>query len=78
MPTNLGVQSLAVDEPQRLGHIDDGDAGMRAERQQMLTIPGDEQIGLRGDGGRDDLIVIDIAGHDPRHGRGGDSSMTST
>jgi hypothetical protein len=45
---------------------------MTAERQQMLTIPGDDQIGLRIDCGGDDLIVIDITGHDPRHGRGRD------
>jgi hypothetical protein len=36
----------------------------------MLAIPGDDQVGLRGDCGGDDLIVIDITGHDPRHGRG--------
>jgi hypothetical protein len=45
---------------------------MTAERQQVFTIPGDDQIGLRGDCGGDDLIVIDIAGHDPRYGRGRD------
>jgi hypothetical protein len=39
---------------------------MTTQPQQMLAITGDDQIGLRCDCGGDDLIVIDIAGHDPR------------
>jgi hypothetical protein len=33
-----GGELLNADEPQRLGGIDDGDAGMTAERQQMLAV----------------------------------------
>jgi hypothetical protein len=67
-----GGELLNADEPQRLRRIDDGDAGMTTERQQMLAITGDDQVGLRGHGGGDDLIVVNIAGHDPRPGGGCD------
>ena len=33
---------------------------MRAERQQMLAIPGDDEICLRSHGDSDDLIIIGI------------------
>jgi hypothetical protein len=59
-----GGELLDADEPQRLRHVDDGDTG---ERQQVLAIPGDDQIGLCGHRGGNELIVIDIARHDPRH-----------
>jgi hypothetical protein len=67
-----GGELRNVDEPQRLGRIDDSDAGMTDERQQVFAITGDDQVGLCGHGGGDDLIVIDITGHDPRHGGGRD------
>jgi len=40
-------QSGAANTPQRLGRFDDVDALMAAQRQQMLAIPGDDQIGAR-------------------------------
>ena len=70
--TQIALRLDRLDPAQCLRGIDDGDAGMSAERQQMLTIPGDDQIGLRSEGGGDDLLVIDIAGHDPRHVSGRD------
>lgn len=39
---------------------DDGDALMAADGQQMLAIPGDDQLGSRGHGRRDDGISIGI------------------
>ena len=42
---------------------------MRGVSGRHTTITRDDQVGLCGHGGGDDLIAIDIAGHDPRHGR---------
>ncbi len=66
--TQIALRLERLDPAQCLHGIDDGDAGMTAERQQVLAIPGDDWVGLRRDCGGDDLIVIDITGHDPRHG----------
>jgi len=59
--------SPAGDAPDRLGRIDDVDALMTAQRQQMLAIPRDDQIDACRDSGGDDLIVIDITDHHTRH-----------
>lgn len=59
-PTRKRNQSLTVDAPQSFGRRDDADAFMTAERQQMLVISRDDEVGLCGHGGGDDLIVIGI------------------
>lgn len=40
---------------------------MAADGQQMLAVPGDDQLGSRGYGRCDDVIVIGVVGHDARH-----------
>ena len=64
--------SLTADESQRPSGIDNGDARVTTQRQQVLAIPRDDQVSLGGHRGGDDLIVIDIAGHDAWHGHGSD------
>lgn len=73
-----GLRSGAGDLPERFGGFDDRNTLMAAERQQMLAIPGDDQVGARRDCGGNDLIVIDIAGHHARHAAGIGSTMAST
>ena len=73
-----GLRSGAGDLPERFGGFDDRNTLMAAERQQMLAIPGDDQVGARRDCGGNDLIVIDIAGHHARHAAGIGSPMAST
>lgn len=46
---------------------DDGDALVAADSQQVLAIPGDDQLGSRGHGRGDDVIIIGIVGHHARH-----------
>jgi len=58
----------AARQPRARG--DDGDALVAADGQQMLTIPGDNQLALRGHGRRDDVIVIGIARHCARCAQG--------
>lgn len=73
-----GLRSGLGDLPERFGGFDDCNTLMAAERQQMLAIPGDDQVGARRDCGGNDLIVIDIAGHHARHAAGIGSTMAST
>jgi hypothetical protein len=39
---------------------------MGSDRQQVLAIPGDDQLGASRDGCRDHMIVIGIVGHHSR------------
>jgi hypothetical protein len=47
------------DQPDGVGRRDDADVLEAAEREQVV-VAGDEEIGLGGDGGRDNLIVVSI------------------
>lgn len=57
----VSFSSPTDDASERLGSFDDVDVLMTAQGQQMLAIPRDDQIGVHGDSGGNDLIVIDIA-----------------
>jgi hypothetical protein len=49
----VGVSYSMLMSRKRLSGIDDGDAGMTAERQQMFAIAGDDRVGLRDHRGND-------------------------
>ena len=71
---NLRVDVLGArrDTSDRLSRLDDVDALMAAQGQQMFAISRDDQNGARCDSSGNDLIVIDIADHHTRHGDGFD------
>jgi hypothetical protein len=46
---------------------DDRDALEAAHRQEVALVARGDEIGLTGDGRRDDVIVIGIGGHHARH-----------
>ena len=54
-------RSPGGDSPDCLASIDDGDAIVTTDRQQMPTIARDYEINSGSDGGSDDLVVIDVA-----------------
>jgi hypothetical protein len=56
---------LNADEPQCLRRMDDGDAGMTAQRQQMLAITGNDQVGM---------LLVHMAGARARRTKGWDRS----
>lgn len=57
----------AADELQRGSGLDNADALIAAERQQVFAIPGDDEIGLGGQGASKHVIVVGIIGDDARH-----------
>lgn len=56
----MPVASPAGDAPESLSSLDDLDALMAAQGQQVFAVAGDDEIGVRGDRGGDDPIVIGI------------------
>lgn len=60
----------AVDDLQSLSGIDDADALIAAQRQQMLAITGDDEIGLGGERTGKYMVIVGIVRHDTRHVEG--------
>lgn len=52
---------------QNLGGIDDGDALMAADREQMLTIARDDEMDADGQGRSKHLIIVGVTAHHARH-----------
>src|SRR5882757_1779596 len=60
--TRAGIELL-----QSLAGLDDGDALMAAQGQQVLAVARDDQVGTGGDGGGEHLVVVGVGGHHARH-----------
>jgi hypothetical protein len=60
------VKASCIDPFDDLTRGDVGDALVAADGQQMLAIPGDDQLGPCGAGRRDDVIAIGTVGDDAR------------